>query len=269
MVQRSRTRLVVMLLLLSAPTWNAELPAQALSGSTTLLVGVGDAVNGAFIPGALITIDGLAVAVRGDSMGRARIPHVPKGVQTVRVRRIGYAVATAPVRVSGADSMEVIVLLAPVAHPLRGMEITEEATSEWFSPGLREFERRRRTRPFGHFVTEPEIRSAVGSDLRNFLLPKIPGLRIEPKGPSGNALFAFSTRGANTLRGGLCQADVYLDGVRVISGEVSIVPLSMLGGVEYYAPGTVPVEYKRLGESGASRSEPNSACGVLLLWTAW
>jgi hypothetical protein len=38
------------------------------------------------------------------------------------------------------------------------------------------------------------------------------------------------------------QVAVYLDGVRVSTGEVDLVSLNLLGGVEFYSPAFVPVE---------------------------
>jgi hypothetical protein len=86
-------------------------------------------------------------------------------------------------------------------------------------------------------------------------MTKIPGLRIR-EFPGGGAI-AYSTRGPRSIHGDLCQVAVYFDGVRVSTGEGDLVPLRLLAGVEYYTPGFVPVQYRRLG----------SECGVMLRWT--
>lgn len=150
---------------------------------------------------------------------------------------------------------------------LPAVRVEAESAETRFSPGLREFESRRQNRPFGHFITEEEIRTGVGSDLRNFVRGRLPGLRIEHMAPNSPEHAAFSSRGPNALTGswGVCKADVYLDGLRVPGGEVTRVPLSSLAGVEWYSPGTVPVRYRAMN----ARGESSAACGVLLLWTAW
>jgi TonB-dependent Receptor Plug Domain len=143
-----------------------------------------------------------------------------------------------------------MIQLERVAQPLPRASVVD---TEGLSP-LPEFESRYGKR-FGWFITEREIRSATGSRLSDLILTKIPGLHVS--GVQGGGAIAYSTRGPRSIRGDLCTIAVYLDGVRVSSGEVDVVPLSLLAGVEYYSPGFVPVQYRTLG----------AECGVMLLWT--
>jgi hypothetical protein len=80
---------------------------------------------------------------------------------------------------------------------------------------------------------------------------------------------------------------VYLDGVQLVGDtgngpNLDIVTLSFVGGIEYYSPSEVPVQYKTSGtmhtpqhsapgatatgmsSNGASTSP---SCGVMLIWT--
>jgi hypothetical protein len=62
----------------------------------------------------------------------------------------------------------------------------------------------------------------------------------------------FSLRGSNSI-GRRCDISVYWNGVRTSGLDI---PKEFIGGIEFYNPGSIPVEYQDLG----------SGCGVLLLW---
>jgi hypothetical protein len=225
-----------------------------------LSVVVRDANSGEAVADAEVTIVSLKVHSRTDSLGRALFPSVPPTAGLLRVRRLGYEPLVTPFRPSGSDTVGVAVRLEPVAQLLPRTVVTD---SEAFSP-LAEFESRRGKR-VGRFITETEIRGAFGSRLSDLVVAKIPGLRIRDL-PGGGAS-AYSTRGPRSIRGDRCMVAVYLDGVKVSSGEVDLVPLHLLGGIEYYTPGFVPVQYRRLGAAPGEEGG-SAACGALLLWTA-
>jgi hypothetical protein len=151
----------------------------------------------------------------------------------------------------------------PVTHTLPTVAVTGSASSPW----LHDFEERRRTR-FGRFITESEIRASFGSSLRDLMFRKVPGVRLEEA--SAGQVFVFSLRGSNSMAG-TCQVAVYLNGMHLADGNAGLVPLQLLGGIEYYPPGFVPVQYQSPSavnpqKRGESRGG-SSACGVLLLWT--
>lgn len=246
-----------------------ELGAQeARRRETTRLVVVAvDASNGMPIRSGVASLENLGRSQPLDSLGVASFAELPAGVHTLRVRSIGYRIRVEPVQLQRGDSVEHRTRLELLTTELPTVTVRESAPR--FSPGLKEFEQRRATRPFGHFVGEEELRAQHGSDLRNLAVWRLPGLRIEPLTPGSPEHVAYSKRGPNSITSkGRCRADVYLDGLRVPGGEVTRVPLSSLAGVEWYSPGTVPVRYKRMNV--AEKNEDGSpACGVLLLWSAW
>ena len=90
-------------------------------------------------------------------------------------------------------------------------------------------------------------------------MTKLPGVRVDQSG------VVLSTRGPNnTTNKGGCPVAVWYNGVRGAvpidfrSGPgADLVASNLLGGVEYYTPGNVPVQYR----DGAS------SCGVMLLWS--
>src|SRR5262252_2066545 len=80
---------------------------------TMLLTTVGDAETGAFLPDAEVSVRGEKRVARTDSMGQARFPGIAEGVHTIDVRRVGYALLSTPVKVTGRDSIEVVFMMRP------------------------------------------------------------------------------------------------------------------------------------------------------------
>jgi hypothetical protein len=271
---------------LGALLWPLALRAQ--SGRTTIVVGVGDKETGQFLQGANVRIRGIYSGVFTDRMGQARLKDVEAGHYTLEVRRIGYEPITAPIAVANQDSLEVVVLMRAAPQQLSTVTVTESAVPA----RLREFEERRR-RGTGRYVTGAQIDDMYGATLNSILLRHVPGARIAfaSDGLEGKDI-AISTRGYNGI-GGPCQAVTFLDGVMISDGDISFVDPSQLGGIEWYTPGTIPVQFQVANVSGGmmptgggapaggarasfgnssggtpGRPQAGSAgCGVLLLWT--
>jgi hypothetical protein len=184
-------------------------------------------------------------------LGEAWIPGVPEGVYTVEARHLGYAPLSAPAKFSGKDTLSVTLLL------LRSQTLPTVTVRDSLSRFLEEFENRRR-RGNGHYLTQAELKAAHGRSFADVLASKIPGVRIRNDG------IVYSTRGPNNSRSGLqCPVTVWYNGVRGAlpvdfrsGGGADLISADLLGGVEYYTPAYVPVQYR----DGAA------ACGVLLLW---
>lgn len=237
----------------------------AQTRGSVLLAGVGDAETRGFVANADVTLRGLRLHSRTDSMGKATISGIPEGTYYVVARRLGYVPLAAPVRFSGSDSLEVILLMQPAALSLDTVRTTESAVASW----LREFEERRRTHIGGYFITGDDIRRANGATLSSLVSAKIPGVQVV-QGTAGTAAQVYSTRGPNAL-GTPCQVAVFLDGVRLLDGDAGLLDLPLLGGVEYYPPGFVPVQYRvsapLSASGGRTRAGGSSSCGVMLLWS--
>ncbi len=256
---------VVGALCLAASICALSSTAKAQRSGIVLSVVVRDADTGEPVAGAEVTVRDANLQSRTDSLGRVVFSNVPTPSGSIDVRRLGYASLETTFRSAERDTVRLMVRLEPVAQALpRASVVDTEGLSR-----LPEFESRHGKR-FGRFITEKEIRAALGSTLSDLVMTKIPGLRISYV--PGFGAKAYSTRGPRSIHVDLCQVAVYLDGVRVSNGVVDLVALSLLAGVEYYPPGFVPVQYKVLGAApGMGRipsEEGGSAeCGVLLLWT--
>lgn len=120
---------------------------------------------------------------------------------------------------------------------------------------LHEFESRRQ-RGIGHYITAAELRASHGRSLADIVTSRFPGVRMTSAG------IPYSTRGPNNFRGS-CPVAVWYNGVRDAAAAdlrgSDMIPLGLLGGIEYYTPGYTPVKYR----DGAS------ACGVMLVWSGF
>jgi hypothetical protein len=224
--------------------------SDAHAQGTILHATVADARTGVYILDAEVTIDPLGLKGTTDYFGDARFPGLRKGRYTVHARRMGFAPLAAEVQVSGRDSLEVTLLMAPVTHELA--TVTVDATLA--SPFLREFEERRRQGK-GQYITDSVLRASLGSPLENILTSRLQGVSVR-RSMTG-AFMPYSSRGPNSLRG-MCTISVYWNGVRITNARNASVdiPTALIGGIEFYNPGTIPAQY----------ADPGSDCGVLLLW---
>ena len=109
---------------------------------------------------------------------------------------------------------------------------------------------------------------AQGSRLSEVVMAKIPGVRLV--NIPGGKVIVVSTRGSNSRVGGACPVAVYINGVLDSDGDAGTIPFDLLGGVEYYTPGYVPIQYRMPGSRKSDGSSPGGspACGVMLLWSA-
>ena len=213
----------------------------ARAQGTILHAIVADANTNDYIADASVTIDPMGLKGTTDFSGDARFASLRRGRYTVHARRIGYAPTDVVVQLSGRDSAEVTLVMAPVTYQLASVTVEEPL----FSAGLKEFEARRRE-GLGYFITDSTIRRSQGSDLASLIRSHFPGI----------SYLGFSTRGPNHARSLVCPFDTYWNGVRIGRGFPDI-SLDLIGGIEFYNPGFVPVQYKW----------PGSDCGVMLFWS--
>lgn len=237
-------------------TWQS---ASAQTGRPVRVVVVDS--SGVPLPDALVSWMRSGVHGRSGPDGIARFDGVAFGPEILAVRRLGYRRITAPIAIDTLEPEEVRIVLQRSVTVLRGVSVEDTAGRPWLS----EFDERRR-RGLGHFVTIDQINKAHGATLAA-VLARVPGIRVG--GPNPYAQYIFSTRGPNSFGSNDCQAAVYIDGIREFKGNAAEVPVMMLGGIEFYGPNQVPVEYKDPApvgvKGGAQGGTP--ACGVLLMWT--
>lgn len=236
--------------------------AAAQTHGAVLVARVDDATTEWPLPQAQVIVTDLKLSVRADSEGRIRIAGIPAGLHVVEVRHVGYHPMAYTVHFKATDSLDVELPLELNVHELASVTVSKEANS----PFMREFESRRR-KGTGYYITPDQISAAEGSTMANLIMSRIPGVRVDQGNASASAV-VYSRRGSNSLRGRPCQVVVYYNGVRTADGDADLASLETIGGIEYYTPGYVPVEYRVAGPLNARGFEGGSpACGVMLLWS--
>ncbi len=247
--------------------------ASPQAGRTTVVVGAGDRSTGQFLRGVQVHLAPLELTQYTDSMGQARLPRVPPGRYTVEARRLGYQPLSAPILVSGEDSLEVVLLMNTAVAQLDPVVVSRTA----IPLALREFESRRE-RGLGQFVTAAQIDSMPGASLQAVIEGHIRGATVVGDNVNGMHLMSYRASTEHGLSGaaGPCWPTVYLDGVQLLDDtgrgpDLDVVTLSSIGGIEYYSPSEVPVQYKASGTLSSARSSSaaatSPACGVMLIWT--
>ena len=255
---RLRIRLIALVLVLVPSLANAQ------GRKHTRLIGaVADASTGAPLENAIVRFPELRRSVRTGQMGRYFIDDMPKGIFQMEVRQIGYAPSNAPIKFSGEDSLEAIVMLEPRVVRLGAVVVSDN----YVKAPLQDFERRRHG-AIGKFLTEADLQQEHDRTLDLLVLARLPGVRAVHDADLIST-YLVSTRGMGSLSsivGGVrqngatpCRIAVYLDGVALADGDVSWIRASDLAGIEHYTESEVPAQYRT---SGAS-------CGVILLWSKW
>jgi hypothetical protein len=172
--------------------------------------------------------------------GTVTLAYLPDGGSEVRVRQLGYVPVTQFIRIGPADTTPVTVILTESANVLPAL--VSRDTARPISPGLRDFEERRKHGP-GYFIGEKELRKSDNREMVNVV-------RTIPHVTVSCAKYALSG-------GGLCQFLIYVDGMRTTETDLNMLRVSQFAGIESYTGAQIPVKYNATG----------SACGVLLFWS--
>jgi hypothetical protein len=218
---------------------------------------------GHLLPGAELTINGVAEIAHSDSLGRVALGRIPAGYRTVAVRRLGYALLSTRFLFSGRDTLEADFQLEEQAKTLAPVAITSTADTYGLNSG---FLRRRSMSAGGTFLTRKDFENDDTQLLGDVLVARIPNANIVIDARSGRRSLA-SKRGASISKGsGACYSQVILDGIRIFAPPPnttqppdidSFLP-EHVAAIEYYpGPATTPPEF---GGTGAS-------CATIVIWT--
>lgn len=209
------------------------------------------------IPGAEVVIVLSSTRVTANEKGQFRISGIPSGDYLVSVHRVGFETLTAPITLSGVDTLRLALQMIPAAVHLAPVATTETR----LSPRLRDFEERRK-RGNGVFYDQDEI-EAKNVVTAVDILREVTSLRLVP---SGSALVAMSAR-----QGTPCPMQVFVDGIALSGtgpGDRSPFDLNRLpspkeiAAIEVYAgAASVPIWLANGPQSG------KLGCGAILIWS--
>lgn len=223
------------LLALSASLAGAPLPVAAqfpghLEGTVT------DAVTGAPVAGAVVTLEGQGRSTTTDADGAFRLRSLESGTHTVAVSASGYADGRTAVEVEDGSVARISVELEPAPLEVAGVEVAGD----------------RRLEVGAVHLPSHEIRAAGASHLGE-VLDGVPGVTIRSTGPGGTA--GVSIRGS-----ALDAVLVLVDGIPLndpVTGEADLSTLPA-GQIE---------DVTVLPGSRTARFGPRAQGGVILVET--
>jgi hypothetical protein len=225
-----------------ADSASSDTVAAPLTG-TASVAGVVRGVGGLPLGEAQVRVLGARGTSISDARGRFSLSDLPAGTQVLEVRRIGYLLAQQPVELRSGRTVSQDVQLRRIVT-LDSIRVLAQRSR------YREFEFNRKANGFGKFFTVDSIEKRhplYTSDLFRVT----PGFRV-----MGFGLDAVvgSSRGASSIMGGNCAANVVIDGMP--NQEINLISPFDIGAMEIYRPGDpAPVQYNR------------GDCGVIVIWS--
>lgn len=222
---RARLRGAVCRVLAAAATLCA-VQAQAQSGGSTVtgIVRVRGASTGT--SGVTVLLEGSAVQVRTDSLGRYRLSAVPPGPQVLVARRLGYAPSRTPITVPASGSLSVDLLIAASALELDQLIVTADRSG----------------RAKGELGTASVIdRDAIANQIAASLqgvLELVPGTPLQPPGLDAAAQFSLRALAQTGTAGpggasGPSAADIAASGTLIVLDGI---PLSNNANLQSAGP---------------------------------
>ena len=194
----------------------------------------------------LIEHDSATRLVRSDTAGRFELRSLPAPSVRLRVRRLGFALRTIDIAISGANHHSTVVIeLDALATELAGVSVVGTANEP--DMRLRDYYSRKANNSFGHFIdgsTIEERRPQFVSEM----LRSVSGATVTPSGRIG-----YTVR----LRG--CAPLVWLDGVRIPGAQLDeVIQPAQVAALEIYNSfAGIPAQY----------FDRSATCGTILIWT--
>jgi hypothetical protein len=222
-----------------------------------------------------ILLPALNRRVMANWAGEFKIGQLPAGRHAILIRHVGFAPLTDTVDIADGARIDREFILVEQPVPLEQVNVKAPET-KYISPGLREFEERRKA-GFGSFIDEETMRKNNERRLIDVLAGYLPGIKVFSSGANGSIRGEYVSSGRKcgsgpallSCRSGTekCPITLYLDGVLIFDSahddagqmpDLSRYNTRDYTAVEYYAGGaSMPVKY----------NATSSGCGVMLLWT--
>ncbi len=214
--------------------------------SQQLLVGRVSAPDSQPVASARVRIAGTTDIALTNQRGVFTLSNAPLGSQTLEVVAIGYEPRRLPVDIVAGTPDTVRVAMISTSNRLERVSVTANSWRAGFD--------QRRTRSYGQFMDEEEIRRKKPVMIAD-VFQGVSSVIREPTGSFSSGLKVRATR-----KNSACTPTVFLDGERVLvqSNDLdALLTVDDLVAVEVYAqPAEVPMQFHSL-----------PFCGAIILWT--
>jgi hypothetical protein len=191
------------------------------------------------------------VSVRTNDSGGFRMINLPTGLASVTVRRMGFAPASAEVRLRSGRTDSLVFSLTALATTLNGVIVEDEyeARSRRLLAGFWE----RRARGFGYFLTRDEIEKRDAHEFAD-LARMAPSVSVGTR--NGRRTIRFNHGGG----GRDCPPQYIVDGMRIEQGSPDEFTPQDIEAIELYSgPATIPPQFSPRFNS--------YTCGAIVIWT--
>jgi hypothetical protein len=216
------------------------------------LVGVVRDSAGIPIPAVEVRFKGADfVSVRTNDSGGFRMINLPTGMATVTLRRMGFAPASAEVRLRAGRTDSLVFSLTALATTLAGVLVEDEyeARSHKLLAGFWE----RRARGFGYFLTRDEIEKRDAHEFAD-LARMAPSVSVGTR--NGRRVIRFNRGSA----GRDCPPQYVVDGMKIENGSPEEFTPQDVEAIEFYSgPATIPPQFAPRFNS--------FTCGAVVIWT--
>ena len=235
------------------------------------------------VPNAEVAIPRLDLRTLSDSLGRYRLPKIPRGDHLVVTRAVGYRPDSAVTTFDGDETLISDVVLQSPMTALPTVAVRE--ASNPVGRGKMSAYEARKSAGIGHFLDRELFAKAENRRVSEILASNTPGVSIH-RG-TGSKAWAASGRSSSSAKCAFCRVtrremlddmdiaagaplacymDVYLDGALVYDASARKTPLFDLNSI-----GASEIEAVEL-YSGASQvpaqfNKTSGGCGVMLIWT--
>ncbi len=201
------------------------------------------------LTGAQVTLSGVRTFQITGSDGKFEFPEVPQGFTTLTVRHMGRAPMTDELEVSGPETLQLDVLLAPEPVELDPMVVTVTRRNAYLED-MGYYDRAEKGYS-GRQISREYIEER-GSRSMGDLLQGVPGVRV-----SYDSLGKFRVLMARAVRfnsGDGCVPRLLVDDLPSDPGWLQDLQPQRVEGIEIYGGANAPLRY-------------NDPCGVILVWT--
>jgi len=216
------------------------------------LVGVVRDTTGTPIPAVEVRFAGADfISVRTNDSGGFRMVNLPVGIGQVTLRRMGFAPASAEVRLRSGRTDSLVFSLAMLPTTLAGVTVEDEYTarSHRLLAGFWE----RRSHGFGYFMTRDEIEKRDAHEFVD-LARMAPSVMIATK--NGRKVIRFNRGGS----GRDCPPQYVVDGMKIENGSPDEFVPQDVEAIEFYSgPATIPPQF--------APHFTSYTCGAVVIWT--
>jgi hypothetical protein len=229
-----------------------------------------------------ITVAGLSLRSETDSLGRYRLPHIPRGEHLIVTRAVGFRPDSNLTAFDGDETLVADIVLDTLVTTLQPVAV--HGSREPVRGGKMVGYEERKALGAGHFIDRDVLDKQENQKLGDVLSSRMPGLAIY----HGKEMRAWAATGRVRKSAGctlcsvpagelldpadiaagaplVCYLDVYLDGLQVYNAAMHTMPLFNLNtlnprdieAIEVYTGSSqIPPQYNKTA----------GMCGVMLIW---